>query len=80
MAEIKEPLFVIQKNPTERVHATVQKFKKKHNMDLRVYYMDDEGEWKPTKKGVSLSMEFLPELKEAVEAIEKEVKIIEDAE
>jgi hypothetical protein len=41
---------------------------------LRIYYMDDQGEWKPTRKGISLATDFMAELKQAVEAIETELQ------
>ncbi len=79
MAEDKV-LYSFKRNPTEEVRAGVKEFKKKAYIDIRIYYMDDKGEWKPTKKGVSLSTDFLPELKEAVAAIEAELKKMENAE
>jgi hypothetical protein len=42
--------------------------------------MDDQGEWKPTRKGISLATDFMPELKTAVEAIEVELKKMESEE
>lgn len=60
-----------KRNPTEEVRATLKEFRGRRYLDLRIYYQDDEGEWKPTRKGVSLSTDFMPELKEAVFALEK---------
>ena len=67
MAEEQEKglVFKFQRGPTDEVHATVTEFKKKWYMSITLYYMDDEGNFKPTKKGVSLSLEYLPELKDA---------------
>jgi hypothetical protein len=60
-----------KRNPTEEVRATLKEFRGRRYLDLRIYYQDDAGEWKPTRKGVSLSTDFMPELKEAVMALEK---------
>ncbi len=63
-----------KRNPTEEVRATLKEFRGRRYLDLRIYYQDDQGEWKPTRKGVSLSTDFMPELKEAVVALEAALK------
>lgn len=69
-----------KRNPTEEVRATLKEFRGKRYLDLRIYYQDDSGEWKPTRKGVSLSTEFMKELKEAVVKLESALKEEEDEE
>lgn len=64
-------------NPTEEVRAGIKEFKGRRYIDLRIYYMDDQGEWKPTRKGISLATDFMPELKNAVQSIESELKKME---
>ena len=44
----------IERNPTEVVRVSVSEYKGRKYVDLRIYYKDDEGEWKPTKKGVTV--------------------------
>lgn len=66
-----------KRNPTEEVRAGIKEFKGRRYIDLRIYYMDDQGEWKPTRKGISLATDFMPELKNAVESIEGELKKME---
>jgi hypothetical protein len=34
--------------------------------DLRIYYKADDGEYRPTKKGITVSPAQLPELGEAI--------------
>ena len=63
-----------KRNPTEEVRATLKEFRGRRYLDLRIYYQDDAGEWKPTRKGVSLSTDFMPELKEAVVKLEEALK------
>ena len=63
-----------KRNPTEEVRAGIKEFKGRRYIDLRIYYMDDQGEWKPTRKGISLATDFMPELKTAVDELEKELK------
>ena len=67
-----------KRNPTEEVRAGIKEFKGRRYLDVRIYYMDDQGEWKPTRKGISLATDFMPELKNAVEALEKELKASEE--
>jgi len=67
-----------KRNPTEEVRATLKEFRGRRYLDLRIYYQDDAGEWKPTRKGVSLSTDFMPELKEAVIALENALKVEEE--
>jgi hypothetical protein len=66
-----------KRNPTEEVRAGIKEFKGRRYIDLRIYYMDDQGEWKPTRKGISLATDFMPELKNAVDSIEGELKKME---
>ena len=69
-----------RRNPTEEVRATLNEFRGRRYMHLRIYYQDDNGEWKPTRKGVSLPTDFMPELKEAVLALEKALAEEDEAE
>ena len=72
MAEDKS-VATIKSNPTEAVRAGVKEFIGRRDINLRIYYMDDQGEWKPTRKGISLANDVMPALKEAVESLEKEL-------
>ena len=69
-----------KRNPTEEVRATLKEFRGRRYLDLRIYYQDDQGEWKPTRKGVSLSTDFMPELKEAVLSLETALNAESEAE
>jgi hypothetical protein len=51
------PFATIAKNRNEEVRLTLVKYRGKVRFDLRVYYSDYEGEFQPTQKGVSLSLE-----------------------
>lgn len=56
------PIAIIQRNALEQVRAKVQVYRGRVNFDLRVYYMDELGEWRPTKKGFNLHGALAPEL------------------
>jgi hypothetical protein len=51
-----------KRNATEEVRATLRTYRGRQYMDVRIYYLDDAGEFKPTKKGINLSVELLGEL------------------
>ena len=69
-----KPIYIFRKNATEEVRASISKFKDRTYVDLRVWVERDNGhaEFSPTKKGLTLSVYVLPELKKAVLALEKE--------
>ena len=56
----------IAKNPTEEVRVSLTSYRGHDLIDIRVFFQDDQGEWRPTKRGVSLSVDSFAELREAV--------------
>jgi hypothetical protein len=42
-------------------------------LDLRVFYKADEGEYKPSKKGLTIAPELLKDLEEAVKRLRKAI-------
>lgn len=50
---------------------SVGAFKGKVRVDIREYYLDDKGEKKPGKKGISLSMEEWDKLKDIISDVDK---------
>lgn len=65
---------LFEKSPTEQVQATVSEFKGKYYFNVRVYVKNAEEEWVPTKKGLTLNVEFFDEFKKLVDGLEEEVK------
>jgi hypothetical protein len=63
-----------KRNATEEVRATVRTYRGRQYMDVRIYYLDDAGEFKPTKKGINLSVELLGELTRMIENLAKAVQ------
>ena len=43
----------------EQIRIGKSEFKGKVRIDARIWYQDEQGEWKPTKKGLSLDDEAL---------------------
>lgn len=56
----------ITKNPTEEVRISLTSYHGYDLVDIRVYFQDDHGEWRPTKRGVSLSTDAVAELRDAI--------------
>ena len=64
----------MEKSWNEKIIFSVSEFKGKKFANIRIYYEDDEGEWKPTKKGVTVNLESFAEFKEHLEELEQHLK------
>ena len=65
------------KNSLEKVRIVLTEFKGKKLLDIRVYYDASENEgpdWRPTKKGISISLDLIDEL---LKGLEKAKKMLE---
>ena len=60
---MSEPIASMEKGPTEKIFFNLSEYKGKKYADIRIYYEDDEGEWKPTKKGITLTLDRFAEFK-----------------
>jgi hypothetical protein len=56
------------KNSTEKVRVSIEEYKGYSFIDVRVLYEDDAGEWKPTKKGITVSPEKADNLIELIKS------------
>lgn len=68
-----QTLHEFQKNANEVLRFSLSKFKSHQLADIRVYYQDDQGEWRPTKKGISLSVDLVEELTEGVRRLQEAI-------
>ncbi len=64
----------MERSFNEKILFSVSEFKGKRYADIRVYYEDDEGDWKPTKKGVTVSLDSFAEFVEHVRELESHLK------
>ncbi|HOV90522.1 MAG TPA: transcriptional coactivator p15/PC4 family protein [Syntrophorhabdaceae bacterium] len=59
----------------DKIKVALKEFKGKRYVDMRTYFENDEGEWIPTKKGITFSPDLLEDvlkiLKDAKKVIEK---------
>ncbi len=62
------------KNPREDVRVVISNFKGHDLLGVRVWYKDSEGELRPSKTGITVRVDLLPELSRLMEKA-KEVVI-----
>lgn len=62
--------YEFQKGNNEIVRATISNFGGGKRADLRIYFLNKEGQWTPTRKGISVSLDLVKELKKAVAKLE----------
>lgn len=66
----EEDRFQLSKNR----FLTVAPFKGKVRIDVREFYLNDEGQRRPGKKGISLSKEEWEKLKDQIPEIDEKIK------
>ena len=59
------------KNSREVVRASLSRYKGNQYADIRVFYEAEDGSHKPSKKGVTVSLDLLDELETAVKKLKK---------
>ena len=72
--ETNDIVAEMDKGWNEKIIFSVSDFKGKKYANIRIYYEDDEGAWKPTKKGITVAMDSFREFKERVEELESHLK------
>jgi hypothetical protein len=55
----------IEKGP-DLVRIELSEFQGRQYVGARIYFMDDKGEWKPTKKGITLTPEVMAQVHKAL--------------
>jgi hypothetical protein len=63
----RQALIVIPRDSSNRIEATISRFKGKDRFDLRMYYLSIGGEWLPTQKGVAIEAKDVPMLIDALQ-------------
>ena len=74
MADDDRVIDTFKRNATEEVRATLRTYRGKQYLDVRIYYLDDGGEYKPTKKGINLSVELMGDLGRMVGKLQQAVQ------
>ena len=78
--EYPQILTTVPRSATEEIQVSINEYRGKKYLDLRVYYTTDDGlNWNPTKKGVTFSPDKLSDLKAAVEKAMAELGVEEES-
>ncbi len=48
------------------IRIELSEFKGSQYVGVRIYYMDDKGDWKPTRKGLTLVPEVMVQVRDAI--------------
>ena len=56
----------IDKNSLEKIRIQRTKYKGKDLLDIRVFYEAENGEWKPTKKGITVKVALTEKLLDGI--------------
>ena len=73
MSNQDQTVHIFQKSTQEEVRASISHYKGKDYINLRVSYKAEDGEFKPSKKGLTISKDLLKELETAVKKLRKAV-------
>lgn len=63
----------IDKNQKEKIRVSIEEYRGSRFIDCRVYWQDETGEWKPSRKGISLSQDTIDEVTEALRKASKQL-------
>lgn len=69
--EMEKIVHSFRKNDVEEVRVTLRQYKERVYVDIRIFF-ESQGQFLPRNKGLTLSAEFLPELKRGIEKAVKE--------
>lgn len=56
------------------VRVELSEFKGSQYVGARIYYMDDKGDWKPTRKGLTLTPELMVKVRDAINEALSEIE------
>jgi len=64
----------IEKNGLNKIIVEVKEFKGCRFVDIRVHYLADDGKYKPSKKGIALSLENIDKALDLLTMASKKLK------
>ena len=70
----EELIKVIDKGPGGRIHVRLSRFRDRDYLDIRNFYETEDGEWKPTRKGIAIPVELYDELLDALTAVKPKIE------
>ncbi|RME87861.1 MAG: transcriptional regulator [Candidatus Hydrogenedentota bacterium] len=69
-------LHEFQKNSKEIVRVEISEYRGKKLLNIRTWFLNDEGQYLPSKKGIAVSVEKIPEL---IDALKKAKEYLEES-
>ena len=57
----------LDKNQKEKIRISIEEYRRSRFVDCRVYWEDQEGQWRPSKKGIALNGGCLNEVINALQ-------------
>jgi len=63
----------LEKNQKEKIRISIEEYRGSKFVDCRVFWEDQEGQWKPSRKGIALNGGCLGEVINALEKARKEL-------
>lgn len=67
-------MATFSKNSTEKIEVKIVDWKCQDYLDIRVWYTSNGKDFMPSKKGITLNVEVLPKLMQALEKADKVLK------
>ena len=64
----------IDKDPGNQIHVRISRFRERDYLDIRNFYETEDGEWKPTRKGIAVPVEFYDDLMAALGKAKPEIE------
>jgi len=73
---MKKPKLIheFNKNSTEVVRIQLTEYDGKQLLDIRVWVQNDKGDFVPTRKGISIRVDQIDDLKEAIDKAAEEIE------
>ena len=67
-------LYEFNRNSDETIYFTLHEYKQRKYLDLRVFFKPKDGdEMRPTRKGLTLPIELVGELKKGIDSCQKDI-------
>jgi hypothetical protein len=63
----------IEKNLKEKIRVSIEEYRNSRFVDCRVYWKDEQGEWRPSKKGIALNCQCIDQVIEALQKASKKL-------
>jgi len=72
---MEKDVFTFEKNKYQDVKVRISEYQGNDVIDIRIWTQPPQGDEKvPTGKGININVKLFPRLKEAVEALEKDLR------